>query len=266
MPKLRESRPSKAKPKSISIIIPTRDKVSLLKTAKESLEKSGLDLEFIILDNQSVLPESAKYLQSLDAKNCRVIRCEYGFNFSRLCNEGARFAKSDYLIFMNNDCELLRPDNLNQIIDLLDEDSVGTVGPKYLSRAKGPSIGLQLGLGGIAGAALASAPASNYIYEVDLNTFAFLATKKDVFLSVGALDETFPVGLNDVDFGIRVLQQGYKNLALESLEVSHDEYGSRAKLNSIKGQIRAVLDVILFLRKWPNYSRLVKTLSLVPRR
>jgi GT2 family glycosyltransferase len=266
MPVLRDLQYSKVCDKSISIVIPTRDKINLLKSAISSIEKIGLVFELIVLDNQSSSDESFAYFNNLEGSGVQVYKCDYPFNFSKLCNEGAKLANHDYLLFMNNDCELMSPAHLVAIFDVLDDNLTGTVGPRYVSTINPPSLGLQLGVGGIAGAAISPTNTSNQIHKVDLNSFAFVAMRKDVYWNVGGMDETLPVGLNDVDFGIRVLKAGYNNLALPCVEVAHNEYGTRAKLNTFLGLIRALQDVLVFLKKWPDFRHLAKSLTLAARR
>src|SRR5690554_4415568 len=92
-----------------SVIIPTRDRVDLLKPCVDSVLRSPYDgqLELLIVDNGSTDPATLDYLQGLQHDNCAtVIRWDKEFNFSEINNMAARQAHGEVLCFLNNDVEV----------------------------------------------------------------------------------------------------------------------------------------------------------------
>ncbi len=115
----------------LSIIIPTRDRIDLLKRCIDSIgQKSTFhNYEIIIVDNGSVEPATLDYFAE---KTFQVLRDDAEFNFSRLNNLGARNANGNHLLFLNNDTEVISPDWLEAMLEHSQRAEVGAVGAKLL--------------------------------------------------------------------------------------------------------------------------------------
>ena len=96
----------------VSIVIPFKDRPELLRNCLCSLRLSTYRrFEVILVNNGSEEPRTQRYLWHLEGRrSLRLVDCPGPFNFSRLCNEGARRATGDHLLFLNNDTEVLTPD------------------------------------------------------------------------------------------------------------------------------------------------------------
>lgn len=242
----------------VSIIIPTRDKVELLKACVQSILEltSGLEFELIIVDNQSKLPETFDYFEELRNLGHSILEFNYEFNFSRINNLAVEQAKGDILCFLNNDTQILDRDWLAKLVAHSLDPRIGLVGPILVYPNKlVQHSGLALGYQGIAdsgykGQHLSALP--KVCHEVSAISFACTVISKANYYSIGKLDERFSIGLNDVDYSKRALNKGLKNVICVESILEHHEYQSRKKMSSVRGSLQAIYEVLLFLKKYPG--------------
>ncbi len=206
-------------PERVSIIIPTRDNMKVLRKCIESIERKTKypDYEIIVVDNNSSAPDALAYLASLRHK---VVPVPEPFNYSRINNVAARHATGRYLLLLNNDTEVISPDWISALVEFGQQDEVGIVGAKLLYPNRTiQHAGVTLGIcGGVAGHSLLQLPADSSYYfgfagavrNCSAVTAACMLVRRDVFDKVGGLDEGIPVAFNDVDFCLRVLREGYR--------------------------------------------------------
>jgi GT2 family glycosyltransferase len=249
------------KKSKVTIIIPTRDNSQLLRNCVISVEKNSLEwnIELIVVDNNSTEVETLELLTQFQDKGISVQSYPGNFNFSAICNFAAAQATGDYLCFLNNDTSVIGAGWLNSLVDHARQDDVGLVGAVLLY--PGGSIqhsGIALGFTGIAGHPYRGQAFPNdslsYCFQVSAVTFACAVISRDKFLALGGLDETFPVGFNDVDIGVRAQNAGYKNILCTKTILTHAESQTRPKSMSFSGFRQATMDVLKYLRKHPNQS------------
>jgi GT2 family glycosyltransferase len=159
------------------------------------------------------------------------------FNFSRLNNAAARAAEGDYLLFLNNDVEVIAPGWLEALLEQAQRPDVGAVGARLLfPEGFVQHAGVVLGLGGIAGHAGRLLPPDgggyhrcfDVVRECSAVTAACLMMRRALFLEVGGLDEQhLPVGFNDVDLCLRLQQCGLSVVYTPHAELLHYESLSR---------------------------------------
>lgn len=224
-----------------SLIIPTRDRVDLLKVCLDSLiEKTRrCSYEVIIIDNGSVEPRTADFLNSLVSKFSfvRVIRDDSDFNWSVLNNIGAKFAKNDVLVFLNNDVEVIDEDWLYWLSGYATLPDVGCVGGLLLYPDRTiQHAGVVVGMNGWADHVFkGGAPihySSPYVSpmlarNVLANTGACMAIDRNRFFEIGGFDEKFIVCGSDVEIGIRADALGYKNVYCPYSTMIHYESKTR---------------------------------------
>lgn len=122
-------------PPSCTVIIPTKDRLDLLKPCVESVLNSPYDgaLEVLIVDNGSTDAAALSFLEDIqNDERVAVIRWDKPFNFSEINNMAARKARGDVLCFLNNDTEVKAPFWLTTLATLAARDDVGTAGPLLL--------------------------------------------------------------------------------------------------------------------------------------
>jgi glycosyltransferase involved in cell wall biosynthesis len=267
----------------VTIIIGTKDQPRRLARCIESIERLTRypNYEILILDNDQTL-SSARELLSRLAKKHRVVRVSsgpQGFSFSALNNQGARLADSPFILFLNDDTEVLKPDWLSAMVGTLHFPGVEIVGARLLYPGRlNQHAGLIMGaLGWGPWHALIGIPADTPAYGGYMTfphnaigvTGACLLTRKETFVQSGGFDETnLAVSFNDVDFCLRVFQQGGRIAYAPQAELLHDEGASR-------GRFARPAEVLAMKQKWqgmadpywnPQYSRVSPHFALSPRR
>jgi len=219
----------------VSIIIPTRDKMPILKTCLDSIaaKTNFPNYEILIVDNNSVEPRTREYL---DALPYRVLRFDDEFNFSKLNNFAARHATGQYLLLLNNDTEVITREWMSAMLEWCQQPEIGAVGAKLIYPNQTiQHAGVVLGLGGVAGHALAGLPkdtpayfgVSHMIRNWAAVTAACMMVRREVFENVGGFDEHLKVAFNDVDFCLRLLKRGLRNLVTPYAQLYHHESASR---------------------------------------
>ena len=226
----------------VSILIPSKDHIDLLKRCVDSIvNKSTYDnFEIIVIENNSTDPNTFDYYQTLETMpNTRVVRWpEQGFNFSAIVNFGRKHAQGDYLVLLNNDTAVITPDWIEHMLSNCARKEVGAVGCKLYY----PDDTLQhAGCIVIEGVALSfrHLPREGTSYLGLVNTQrnvsavagACLMVSTTDYDAVGGLDEALSVEYNDIDFCLKLLEAGKLNVLLPDVELYHYESFSRGALD-----------------------------------
>ena len=186
-------------------------------------------------------------------------RLECEFNYSYINNEAVKLAKGDYLLFLNNDTEVIKSDWLEWMLGYARLEHSGCVGVKLLYPDKlVQHAGVVLGFGGVAGHIyVANSYDDNGLfgrlvmpYNYTAVTAACLMIKKDKFLLVDGFDEKLKVALNDVDLNLKVLDKGYYNVCLSNIELLHYESKSRGYEASKEKHERFMMEQDYMINKW----------------
>lgn len=237
---------------SVDIIIPSRDKIDVLKTCVESIVSKThyANYRFILVDNESSEMETESYYQSLlTDSRFTLLRYPGAFNYSAINNFAVRHSLADVLILLNNDTEVLSSHWLDEMVRQAMRPEIGCVGAKlYYSNGRVQHGGVILGITGITGHAHryslrnARGYCDRLLMTQNLSavTAACLAVRRSVWIEVGGLDEQrLAVAWNDVDFCLKVQQAGYKNLWTPHAELFHHEGLSRGS-DDTPGKIKRV--------------------------
>lgn len=248
-------------PPLASLIVPTRDHADVLRRCISSVTQKTTypHYEIIIIDNESELDETARYLDRINAGRISVLRAAGHFNFSALNNLAAKQAKGDFLCLLNNDIEILTPDWLEEMVSVAMQPGVGAVG----ARLWYPEGGLQhggvvLGIGGVAGHAHKHLKRGCPGYfgravlrqEFSAVTAACLVVKRQLFLDLGGLDEALAVTCNDVDFCLRLKKAGFRNIWTPYAEMIHHESLSRGTDETPEKHTRSAMEGRLMEQRW----------------
>ena len=162
-PRLRFAPPRAAE--TVSFIIPTRDRLPMLKQCIESIPSSVGDaaIELVLVDNGSAEPGVRAYYQSIgERRNVRIVDMAQPFNFARLCNEGAGRSRGCVLVFLNNDAYFEGPDSVVELVSLAMRPWTGAAGPLLLYREGSiQSAGVLVGVNRTPTSALSGFPESD---------------------------------------------------------------------------------------------------------
>lgn len=249
----------------VSLIIPTRNGLSLLKQCIDSLfaKTTYKNFEVLIVDNNSDDPKTLDYFASLaDNKKIRVLRDERPFNYSALNNAAVNKARGEYVGLINNDIEVISPEWLDEMMGLAIQPGVGAVGARlWYPNNTLQHGGVITGLGGVAGHSHKhldkGAPGFFYraqlIQTLSAVTAACLVVKKSIYQEVGGLDEVnLKVAFNDVDFCLRVREAGYRNVWTPYAELYHHESATRGSEDTLEKQMRFRDEVLYIQKHWGN--------------
>lgn len=250
----------------VSIIIPTRDKVNLLKNCVDSIiEKCTYkNYEIVVADNDSVQEETLEFFKEYKKKykNFLVEKVSGEFNYSKINNEAIKKCNGEYVLLLNNDTKVIESDFLDKMVGYAIQKHVGAVGIKLLyADKKVQHAGVVLGYGGVAGHIyVTSSMYDNGVYgrlSLPYNytavTAACLLVSKKKYLEVNGLDENLKVALNDVDFNLKLLKNGYYNVLLPHVTMYHLESKSRGYEVTKERQERLKKEEKYMIEKWEDY-------------
>ena len=225
----------------VSIIIPTKDKLELLKPCVESIlsKTSYSNYEIIILNNNSSEDETYEWFEYIQDKysNVRVIDAFYEFNWSKLNNHGIKEANGDVYVFLNNDTIIISPDWLRRLAENAMREDVGTVGALLLYEdGTIQHAGVVLGMGGWADHVFKGMEpvhfGSPYVSpmvnrNVLASTGACLTISKKVIEKIGGFDEKFIICGSDVEISLRARKYNLNNVYNSKVRLYHLESKSR---------------------------------------
>ena len=234
--------PLPVQPPLVSIIIPTRDKVEILKKCIESIQQKTDygNWEMLVVDNQSVESDTHTYFEQIQGDlRIKVIRYEKPFNYSALNNFAVQYAHGEILALLNNDIEVIAKEWLTEMVSHAMRPGIGAVGAKLLySNGMVQHAGVIIGIGGVAGHAHKYLKGDDHGYchravvtqNLSAVTGACLVVRKSRYLEVGGLNEAdLAVAFNDIDFCLKLVAAGYHNVFTPYARLCHHESISRGQ-------------------------------------
>lgn len=248
----------------VSIIIPTKDKVGLLKTAITTLLEitDYPDVEVIVVDNNSTKKKTLKYLKHLEGQGVHVLSYPGPFNFSAINNFAVQHATGELICLLNNDVEIFSPDWLKEMVHVLMVDRVGAVGAKLLWKNNMVQhAGVVLGIDG--GAVhtgnrwsrddLGYAGANHTLRKNSCVTAACLLLRKSHYDNLNGMNTVdFPITFNDVDLCLRLAETGVEVVWTPHAELYHLESASRGKDELAEKTARAHRELTNLRSAWAN--------------
>lgn len=252
----------------VSVIVPTRDRAGLLKRCVAGvLEQTDYaPLELIIVDNDSVEPETFALFRKLEADpRVRVLPAPGPFNYSAINNRAVAQARGDILLLLNNDVAVIEPGWLSAMVAQVQRPEVGAVGARLLyADGRVQHGGVILGVGGggnphVAGHLLAGARSVDKSYfnhlrlarNVSAVTAACLAVRKSVFLEAGGFDEQdLAVAFNDVDLCLKIGATGLQLIWTPLATLYHLESASRGADTEPVAANRFRREIEVMRRRW----------------
>ena len=240
-----------------SIIIPVFNNLNLTQQCLDSIFQNttpGL-YEVIVVDNGST-DGSREYLQSLEPR-IRYIRNPRNLFFARGCNRGAWAARSENLLFLNNDT-VVKPGWLEAMLEVLAQSpEIGIVGNKQLFPASNP---IYSGLVWHAGMAFteqrdswhvffgfdADHPAVNVQRDYPCVTGCCLLIRKPLFERLRGFDPWFQNGYEDTDLCLRAGELGVRIVYTPKSEIVHHVSASESRFD------RHVANFLRFRERWAD--------------
>ena len=249
----------------VSIIIPTRNAVDLVRTCIESIKARTIykNYEIVLMDNGSDDPEALAYFAELAKEpNFMLVRDNSPFCYSAINNQAASKAHGEILCFLNNDIEVINSEWLNELVSHACRPGVGAVGARLLyPTGMLQHAGIVLGIGGWAGHAHKgfSSLAHGYVGRATLIssfsavTGACLAVQRKHFEAVGGFDEVnLRVACNDVDLCLKFTELGLHNVYTPFASLYHHESATRGYEDTPEKKARFQKEVDHMWQRWPD--------------
>ena len=224
----------------VSIIIPSKDNFDVLSRCIETVYSytDYKNFEVILVDNGSNEENKTKYQSLADKHGFVYLYEEFDFNFSKMCNIGAKKATGDYLLLLNDDIEILEESKswLKTMLGQAQVSYTGAVGARLLyPDNKGIQhvgvINIENGpvhaFTGMSDEPIYYFGRNRLHFNVLAVTAACLMINKDKYWEVGGIDESFAVAYNDVDFCMKLVENGYFNVVRNDVVLIHHESVSR---------------------------------------
>ncbi len=263
----------------VSIIIPNKDEKETLEKCLRSIREQSTypNYEILIVENNSTTQEIFDYYEELKRlDDVTVLTWDQPFNYSAINNFAVKYARGQYLLFLNNDMEVITPDWLERMLGNCQRSEVGAVGARlFYPDGTIQHAGIVVGMGGIAGNMFTGMDGkrTGYLHkaaiqqDVSAVTAACMMMKREAFEEAGGFTEKLTVAFNDVDLCLKVRQKGYLIVYVPQVKLYHDESKSRGAEDN-EEKIRRFQSEIEYMRtNWisilkngdPNYN---KNLSL----
>jgi GT2 family glycosyltransferase len=236
---------------SIDVIIPTRDRIDLVRNCIEALENKTTyqNWDVILLDNDSVEPESLEYFAQ---SKYRVVPCPGPFNYAKIVNRGVSHSSADYVVTLNNDTILITPDWLERMVSLAALDDVAIVGACLLD---------QYGHREHESIVVSPYPQhlrtdSNYPHvdqfsratrDVAAVTGAVQMARRETWQSLDGMDERLAVTMNDIDLCFRAQSDTSYVVYTPDVQLIHHVSSSRGTLDPLEDRNR-------FIRRWDIFG------------
>jgi GT2 family glycosyltransferase len=194
--------------------------------------------EILLADNGSRDSATLAFLASLEREGAaRVLPFPGGFNFSSMMNEASRAARGEFLLFLNDDTEVLETGSIAAMAEEADRSDAGAVGALLLyPNGKIQHAGLVVGMGVVAGhlwKGMSAGGAPFFVSpllsrEVSAVDGACFLVRKTTFFDLGGFDaERLAVSFGDVDFCLRAREKGLRILYTPHAVFLHHETQSR---------------------------------------
>ena len=249
----------------VSIVIPSKDNHDVLKRCVEGIQNITAypNREIIVVDNGSTPGNKTKIAEMLRKQNVTYLYRPMDFNFSAMCNIGAKETDGDYILFLNDDIEIQGEEWLSRMLGHCQLAHVGAVGCKLYYPG-----GEQLQHCGVLNLPIGPGHAFHRFedkdmifyygrnlleYNFSIVTGACLMVSRAKFDEVGGFDETLPVAYNDVELCFKLIDHGYFNVLRTDVAMIHHESVSRGYEESpekIERQQREMAHLYELHPKW----------------
>jgi len=239
---------------AIDIIIPTRDRVDLVRRCIDSITSRSTypNFRITILDNDSTDEVTLTFFASTPHS---VIKCPGPFNYAAIMNRGVDSTTASFIVTLNNDTVIDTPDWLEQLVEVASLPDVGLVGCRNIDPDGGHDHdGVIIApypqhlRGGVNWPL--SSPLTSTTRELSAVTGAVTMVRREAWNAVAGMDETLAVVMNDIDLCLRLQNEGWLVLIVPSVSIIHFTSSSRGRLDPLVDRNR-------FVRRWDIFGSFV---------
>lgn len=219
----------------VSIIIPHLAGKEILRNCLSSLKKTHYpNTEVIVVDNGST-DNSVEDVQEI-FPGIHVVKNEKNRGFAGGCNAGLHVSHGEYVLFLNDDTEIVDPEWLSFLVESCEADrKIAACQPKLLSLKNPESFDYAGAAGGLldifgfpfaCGRIFFTIEQDNQQYDNKSEIFWASGTamfaRKSALAKVGDFDEDFFAHMEEIDLSWRLHLAGYKVIAVPQAVVYHN--------------------------------------------
>ena len=248
----------------VSIIIPIKDEGKYLQKCIQSiLDKTEYsNYEILIVGNQSGGRQVFGYCEEMRSnRKISVAKYDEPFNYSKINNYAASLIDSEYMVFLDNDTEVISREWLTAMLEHVQRGEVAIAGgllyyPNNTIRHAGVIIGIK----GVAGYSYRHFSGANFGYfnrakiiqNLSAVTGDCLMTKKSIFQEVGGFDEDFTVAFGDIDLCLKVREKGSLIVYTPYAELYYRESLRGGQVSTPENQAQFKNEREYFQKKWKD--------------
>lgn len=239
----------------VSIVIPVYNQFEYTYLCLKSILKYSGEVEYEVIVADDCSTDYVKELEKI-VEGATIIHNEENLRFLLNCNNAAKKAKGQYILFLNNDTQV-QPGWLKPLVDLIEkDDTIGMVGSKlvypngYLQEAGG-ILWKDASAWNYGRNQDPDKAEFNYIKDVDYISGASIMIRADLWKEIGGFDERFvPAYYEDSDLAFEVRKHGKRVVYQPLSVVVHFEGVSNGK--DEKSGIKAcqIVNNKKFYEKW----------------
>lgn len=254
---------------TVSIVIPSKDNPDMLKRCIDGVItakiKSSINInEVVIVDNGSS-SENREIIEGFIHKisDVSIIYCydQKEFNFSAMCNQGAEKTSGEYILFLNDDIEVVDQNFIVKMLYYARMNHVGAVGAKLIY--PGGNVIQHTGLVDLKFCGpshkLSTFSDGDILYygrnRANLNclavTGACLMVSRQKYFLINGFHDKMKVGYNDVDLCISLYEKGLYNVVVNDTLLIHHESVSRGNDLSYEKNLRLKTERDLLYKRHP---------------
>ena len=212
--------------------------------------------EIVVVDNSQLSDAQLGRFRALGVRVENFTGSTVPFNYAAKANFSVRACRTEHLVLLNDDMEVINDDWLSSLLELSQDPEIGAVGARLL-HADGTvqHVGCVIGVNGGSAHVYHSFPGDHVGYNgfthlirnYSAVTGACLATRKSVLAQAGYLDESFAVDFNDTDLCLKIIEQGFRVVYTPYAQLFHFE-GASAKRSTQNPDERR-----RFVARWARY-------------
>lgn len=237
--------------------VPGRGRINLVRNFVRSITERTTYRNYrlvVVDDNGNSSPETKRLVKEVGGE---ILSYPAGprFNFASKLNWATRVVRTDHLVYLNDDMEVISPGWIEALLELSSQEQIGGVGARLLfSDDTVQHAGIVLGINDACAHAFLKLPRDHVGYNgythlirnYSAVTGAVFATRKDVMEAVGGLDERLRVDFNDVDLCLRIGRMGKRIVYTPYCELYHFEGSTAVRITQAPEEVR------LFRERWEN--------------
>jgi cellulose synthase/poly-beta-1,6-N-acetylglucosamine synthase-like glycosyltransferase len=240
------------------LVLPSRGRFHMVDNMVDSILRhtSYRNYEIVVVDNSRLSTEQHSRFHSLGVRVENYTGPVVPFNYAAKANFALRACRTEHLVLLNDDMEVINDDWLTSLLELSQDPEVGAVGARLL-HADGTvqHVGCVIGVNGGSAHVYHSFPGdfvgyngfTHLIRNYSAVTGACLATRKSVLSQAGGLDESFAVDFNDTDLCLKIIESGYRVVYTPYAQLFHFEGASAKRATQNADERRR------FVARWARY-------------